>query len=909
MNKMLSFKKIVSIGFFAAFFAVFLSAGTAQAGFWDWLNINKANKDSQQAAVSGSKTYTLRVNKSGYGGNYRNITSSDKKINCGFDCSERYLDAQTVTLTAISKSNDYSFDRWTGGGCSGSGSCVVEVNKPNGTVSVRAIFKKGPSASRDASETVPSVPSNFTATTGSCGSGSINLSWNKVNDANQYRVKKTDISNVDRVISLGDVSSYTDTSVLNENLTFKYSVAACSGSDCSAYSNSVSTNSPSQCSSSSSASLTAKTGNALDITPSSASLNGTINPKGENVSVYFKYRKESESAEATKTTDWMSTGSRSNDFTASVKISGLSSGTKYVYRFYAYNHTSGKTIYGDLKSFRTSSGSSNSSSAQSSSSSVSSGASSSSSSVQQYTLKVKISGAGQVSGGGIKCKKSTEGKYSEGGNWTCSVKINKGAEVTLYSSEPSTQYKFATWADDCRAFQKSTSCNFKMSGNKTVSATFNKKGTADKESVSVSVRKTGKGVGKIVSINYSGKEISGINCGSNCSENYEKNCVTDIERYGGDSCATVYFRAVAEKGSTFSGWGGDCLTFKNEKDQCYVILDGNKTINANFNEGSNNAEGKNYNLKVTAPDNGVIASTDGKINCGSGNIKCDHSYGKNGTVTLKATPNSGYALSSTSGCRSKSKNNDGSYNCKVKMTKDQNVKINFKTSSSSSSSSSVSSSSSSLSFSTNLKVITESAENVTSDSATLKGTVNPKNENVIYKFYYVKRNAPETQKWTSWSSSVSGSSDISATADISGLSSGTTYNFAIHAYSYTSKKYTRVGNVKSFTTLGGSSNSSSSFSSSSQSTASTYKLKITVQGIGKVEDNYSKISCGSNMACEATYSKGQVITLKTEDTDSSGASFGTKVDSWSGGGCSGTSNACFITMNENKEITIKFVNK
>src|SRR3989338_10329146 len=168
MNKMLSFKKVVSIGFFAAFLAVFLSAGTAQAGFWDWFNIGG---DSQQAAVSGSKTYTLRVNKSGYGGNYRNITSSDKKINCGFDCSERYLEAQTINLTAISKSNDYSFDRWTGGGCSGSGSCVVEVNKPNGTVSVRAIFKKnssdkkGITASGDTPTTSDSA--SLTAKTGS----------------------------------------------------------------------------------------------------------------------------------------------------------------------------------------------------------------------------------------------------------------------------------------------------------------------------------------------------------------------------------------------------------------------------------------------------------------------------------------------------------------------------------------------------------------------------------------------------------------------------------------------------------------------------------------------------------------------------------------------------------------------
>src|SRR3989344_1801397 len=512
--KISNFKKIVSIGFFAAFLAVFLSAGTAQAGFWDWFNVGG---DSQQAAVR-AKTYTLRVSKSGYGGSYGNITSSDKKINCGFDCSERYASAQTVTLTAISKSNNYSFDRWTGGGCSGSGSCVVNVNKANGTVSVRAIFKKNSSDKKG-------------------------------------------------ITASGDTPTTSD-----------------------------------------SASLTAKTGSALDITSTSASLNGTINPKGENVSVYFKYRKESESAEATKTTDWMSTGSRSNDFTASVKISDLSSETKYVYRFYAYNHTSGKTVYGDLKSFKTLSGSSNSSSVQSSSSSVSSGASSSSSSVQQYTLKVKVTGAGQIKGylsedGSeekiIDCKKNTDGKLHDG-NKTCTAKIDSGKSVRLEITNSSTQYEFAIWADNCRG-KTIGGCTLTMTGNKTVSATFNKKGSADKETVSVSVRKTGKGIGKIISVyssgENSGKEDGRINCGNNCSENYEKICENTE---GGRGCSLAYFKAVAEKGSTFSGWG-NCITFKNEKDQCYVYLDGDKTINANFNEGTNNTTGKYYNLTVTAP--------------------------------------------------------------------------------------------------------------------------------------------------------------------------------------------------------------------------------------------------------------------------------------------------------------------
>ena len=46
MNKILGFKKVVSIGFLAAFLAVSLSAGTAQASFRDWFNVGG---DSQQA--------------------------------------------------------------------------------------------------------------------------------------------------------------------------------------------------------------------------------------------------------------------------------------------------------------------------------------------------------------------------------------------------------------------------------------------------------------------------------------------------------------------------------------------------------------------------------------------------------------------------------------------------------------------------------------------------------------------------------------------------------------------------------------------------------------------------------------------------------------------------------------------
>lgn len=736
MNKILNFKKIIFVGFFAAFMAVFLSAGSAQASFWDWFNLNKTNSNSQQSAATANAD---------------------------------------TTSSSSSTSN-----------------------------------------------------------------------------------------------------------------------------------------------SSTSATIAAKTGDAYSITSSSATIYGTINPQGQDVSVYFKYRKESESSDATKTTSLMSTYNKSNDVTTSVKISDLSSVTKYVYRFYAYNNTSGKTISGDVKSFTTLSGTPNSSSARNSSSS--------SSSVKSYTLKVKINGSGRGkvisnitndSGVGITCLSSSKGN-NQG---DCEVKFKAGARVQLEAKETDSNYSFGVWGKDCNNSGASKDCILIMNKDRDVSATFNAKGKGNGKDSTVSVTTTGGGAGKVISVNLRGNSDGGINCGTrastganDCSEVYKTNCG------GGEGgeviCGKAYFKAIPDSNSTFSGWGGDCLTFgpnKNAKDQCYVNLDGAKTITANFNEGSDNAEGKNFNLIVTVSAGGVVTSTDNRINCGSGNTDCKYSYGKNGAVTLKATPNSGYSVGDYSGCSKSGNIQNGVLSCKVKMTQKRNVTINFKSSGvsssiSSSQSSSQSSSSSSLTFSTNLTVITNSADHVTSNSATLNGTVNPKDESVVYRFYYVKKGQPDTQKTTSWTSVASGSSDVSVTADISGLSSGTTYNFAISAYSYTSKKFSKIGGTQSFTTSGGSSSSSSSSSSSNQTTSSTYKLKVTISGNGRIKDNYSKIDCNSNMACQANYSKGQIITLKTDDTDGSGDSFNTKVDSW-GGDCSGTANACFVTMDGDKGITVKFVSK
>ncbi len=67
--------------------------------------------------------YSLTVTKAGTGSG----TVSGTNISCGADCSESYSQGTQVTLTAAAASGS-TFGGWSGGGCSGTGSCVVTMN-------------------------------------------------------------------------------------------------------------------------------------------------------------------------------------------------------------------------------------------------------------------------------------------------------------------------------------------------------------------------------------------------------------------------------------------------------------------------------------------------------------------------------------------------------------------------------------------------------------------------------------------------------------------------------------------------------------------------------------------------------------------------------------------------------------
>jgi hypothetical protein len=68
------------------------------------------------------------------------VISMPAGIDCPMDCSQTYDAGTTVTLTATQDPTS-TFTGWSGGGCSGTGSCVVTMNASQ---SVTAIFDANP---------------------------------------------------------------------------------------------------------------------------------------------------------------------------------------------------------------------------------------------------------------------------------------------------------------------------------------------------------------------------------------------------------------------------------------------------------------------------------------------------------------------------------------------------------------------------------------------------------------------------------------------------------------------------------------------------------------------------------------------------------------------------------------------
>jgi PKD repeat protein len=67
------------------------------------------------------------------------VSSNPAGIGCGGDCSEPFVKGTVITLTAVPVDNRSVFAGWSGGGCSGTGTCTVTANND---VTVTASFDK-----------------------------------------------------------------------------------------------------------------------------------------------------------------------------------------------------------------------------------------------------------------------------------------------------------------------------------------------------------------------------------------------------------------------------------------------------------------------------------------------------------------------------------------------------------------------------------------------------------------------------------------------------------------------------------------------------------------------------------------------------------------------------------------------
>jgi hypothetical protein len=190
--------------------------------------------DCAVSATFATDTYVLTVAEIGTGGG--TVTSSPSGINCGGTCSASFTYGTSVTLTAVPGANSL-FAGWSGGGCSGTGTCVttmdaaktvtatftqyITVTVPNGsetwsrgsTYTIRWNYSGNPGSNVKIELLKSGVVSRTIANNTSIGSnGSGSYSWRVPSNqtvGSDYTIRVTSASN----------SNYKDTS--NANFTIQ----------------------------------------------------------------------------------------------------------------------------------------------------------------------------------------------------------------------------------------------------------------------------------------------------------------------------------------------------------------------------------------------------------------------------------------------------------------------------------------------------------------------------------------------------------------------------------------------------------------------------------------------------------------------------------------------------------------
>ncbi len=238
----------------------------------------------------------------------------------------------------------------------------------------------------------------------------------------------------------------------------------------------------------------------------------------------------------------------------------------------------------------------------------------------QYTLSVNVTGSGSVSSSpaGITCGADCTENYVDGTNVTLTAAANPGST-------------FAGWSGACSG---TASCVVAMSAARSVTASFTL------NQYGLTVQKLGSGSGNVTSI------PAGINCGSDCSENYS---------YGTSVTLAIATSDVPQ----FSGWGNACT---GTQTTCTVLMTEARTVSASFTLGLRA-------LAVTVNGMGSVASAPAGITCGT---DCTENYAHGSNVALTASPGADQQFSGWLGACSGTQTT-----CTVSMTEARSVTAAF----------------------------------------------------------------------------------------------------------------------------------------------------------------------------------------------------------------------------------------
>ena len=231
--------------------------------------------------------------------------------------------------------------------------------------------------------------------------------------------------------------------------------------------------------------------------------------------------------------------------------------------------------------------------------------------------------------------------------------FTSGTSVTL-TANPDTSSTFAGWSGACT--NTTGTCVVTMSGDKSVTATFNTAGSATTYPLNVTVSPS---TGGYVSIS----NLLSIACGGGstiCSANISSGTTVPLIEY-------------AKSGYTFAGWsGGGC---SGTEVACFVTMNQAQNVTATFNTAGS---ATTYPLTVTTNGTGIgeVHTADYTIYCGMTGTYCSKTYSSDTSVTLTETPNAVSTFAGWSGACS------GTGTCTVTMNQAQNVTATFTSTSS-----------------------------------------------------------------------------------------------------------------------------------------------------------------------------------------------------------------------------------